>query len=713
MADECNESPARFKGLSGTFCGLDLDDEDLDVDAGEYAQVHSSRTVDCSNRYRATHPWFLPEYAQGGDYAGSLIHKSNQQQLLELCADLDESIDDACRPWFLELVGHHGGFGVAIHVRRAPDDVIEVLERLDNHPVLDEDALTTLEAEMEEEAWESWAEREYRDAIERAFADRENGDVEVDADEIDAGDLRDHFEQWSDETGTYWETEGQGRRIDLERIARAAAEAGYPPDGLLIRPAYEADGEDVLSDDPDLYDEAAALQRSRQLNGALAAVDESLLAQGWVVVAITVLARHEDEVVDMASMLTGQVQTMHRGLPSRRGPIAVVLAAFADLQPALRLVALVDGLPSVVDLVVTRYGEGGFYEYYVDGRWRAIPPHGPDDGNDMSGLGAADPRAEQQLRIGHPFVVGDQVYYWGPAPEYCEPDTEPDDWSGIYTVTEVNDSTVTISAGEVDIIAEPARIELLGATPVLGGVEGGRPTVGHVVEIEGLGPAIEFASPLGSIVDDRRALRSQIRRRREDVLPRLRAALDRARKRRRTRAQACQLEGELARAKSRAKQRKCKDAARKEVLDALEALQSERAEIRSMVERARSMVSTRGRKGGLRAQELRRESDDAVRNDLDNNEELEALWEKVKHRIRAGKRRSRTEAFLEWVQDNPQALEELRAERDAQWAAEAEELLSHAPANDVEAYDEDLEAATELLVRLERQNGRAATAVPF
>jgi hypothetical protein len=52
----------------------------------------------------------------------------------------------------------------------------------------------------------------------------------------------------------------------------------------------------------------------------------------------------------------------------------------------------------------------------------------------------------------------------------------------------------------------------------------------------------------------------------------------------------------------------------------------------------------------LTKREARSESDDEVRNNIPR--ELEPVWRAVKDRIRAGARRTRTEAFLEWVHDN-------------------------------------------------------------
>jgi len=54
------------------------------------------------------------------------------------------------------------------------------------------------------------------------------------------------------------------------------------------------------------------------------------------------------------------------------------------------------------------------------------------------------------------------------------------------------------------------------------------------------------------------------------------------------------------------------------------------------------------------------ESDDRVRQDIPA--ELLLVWERVKHTISAGPRRSRTEAFLHWVHENPDRVLEIVGE---------------------------------------------------
>lgn len=70
-----------------------------------------------------------------------------------------------------------------------------------------------------------------------------------------------------------------------------------------------------------------------------------------------------------------------------------------------------------------------------------------------------------------------------------------------------------------------------------------------------------------------------------------------------------------------------------------------------------------------RARELRSESDCEVQANIDEPG-LRVVWEAVKQRIKAGKRRSRTEAFYEWVAEHPAEVYEIQ-ERDAERAIDA------------------------------------------
>jgi hypothetical protein len=113
---------------------------------------------------------------------------------------------------------------------------------------------------------------------------------------------------------------------------------------------------------------------------------------------------------------------------------------------------------------------------------------------------------------------------------------------------------------------------------------------------------------------------------------------------------------------------------------------------------AENMIRDADRRGMKRtgprstSKERRQESDDEVRANLDD--EMVAVFDAVKRHIKAGPRRTRTEAFLEWVHDNP---DEVWAIRNVQTDRDVKRLI---------AEQRELE-------RLSRKRRLAASEVPF
>lgn len=124
-----------------------------------------------------------------------------------------------------------------------------------------------------------------------------------------------------------------------------------------------------------------------------------------------------------------------------------------------------------------------------------------------------------------------------------------------------------------------------------------------------------------------------------------------------------------------------RDALRRARAELSERCRGERSGARARVRRSRTKLQVerqiqraerearRGRPARARATgaELREESDQAVERDLPP--ELVPVWRRVRKQIQAGPRRSRTEAFLEWVEAHPDeiaAIEAESAEREAE-----------------------------------------------
>lgn len=202
-----------------------------------------------------------------------------------------------------------------------------------------------------------------------------------------------------------------------------------------------------------------------------------------------------------------------------------------------------------------------------------------------------------------------------------------------------------------------------------------------------------------SVATERRALQSQIRHKRKEVLPALRALVKKLEQNRKRRLKECKAECKTAEKKAkraatvarrkleqhirRARKKAgsiCKSCKLDDVKtlnafqDALNDLNKERESIAQLQKKVSTMKSTRGRAGGRKSAEVQAESDDAVIFNLGENQELIGLFKSVRNKIKASSRRSRTEAFLEWVHDHPEELDAYRSKKQLQYEKEAKKL---------------------------------------
>jgi hypothetical protein len=103
--------------------------------------------------------------------------------------------------------------------------------------------------------------------------------------------------------------------------------------------------------------------------------------------------------------------------------------------------------------------------------------------------------------------------------------------------------------------------------------------------------------------------------------------------------------------------------------EAIRDLETERAEQHQLRAWTRPQEKkSDARTSARRARELQQESDDEVRNNLEDPGLL-IVWEAVKHKIKARGRTSRTEAFAEWLAEHPGEAYEIQ-EADAVRALE-------------------------------------------
>ena len=154
---------------------------------------------------------WISSHCQGGDYGGGTHNFSNARVL----------IDQFFSPELREIGGGYGSFGVAVDPRYLSEDLLENLQSLENYPVLNEDDLSRYEMELQSEAWESWAEREFRDALENRLSEISSEDeAESAIEEISSETLCELFHQALETGNLYWSHDcATSAWIDCEDVA--------------------------------------------------------------------------------------------------------------------------------------------------------------------------------------------------------------------------------------------------------------------------------------------------------------------------------------------------------------------------------------------------------------------------------------------------------------------------------------------------------------
>lgn len=159
---------------------------------------------------------WISSHCQGGDYGGGTHNVSNARVL----------IDEFSSPELREIGGGYGSLGVAIDPRYLSEDLLENLNSLESYPVLNEDEHSDYEMELESQAWESWAEREFRNALEERLAEiSSDDDAEKAAEEISSEVLFELFQMALMTGNLYWSHDcATSAWIDCEKVAAEVPE---------------------------------------------------------------------------------------------------------------------------------------------------------------------------------------------------------------------------------------------------------------------------------------------------------------------------------------------------------------------------------------------------------------------------------------------------------------------------------------------------------
>lgn len=217
-----------FEGMQGQFWRPDpyRAPEGFDEQGGQGSSSISYEALDDGRpRPDEDHVWFAHEYTGGSDYGGSgLVSKANFETLREEAERLSEDELGGDTSWYQVFYGGHGTYEIAFHVDKTPTEIIEMLSGLSDYPLIDDNKHSDLEHEAEEEAWNNWAESDYRSALGKKF--------DGDASEVDDDVLKKHFYEAMEDANENWVNEqGDEMWINVGKVAEAADEA---PEGFVF-----------------------------------------------------------------------------------------------------------------------------------------------------------------------------------------------------------------------------------------------------------------------------------------------------------------------------------------------------------------------------------------------------------------------------------------------------------------------------------------------
>ena len=166
-----------------------------------------------------------------GGYEASSLHRSNNRTFRDVFSE--------------ELLLADGDAdGLSLDIRFITEEMLSEIESLENYPLLSEDDHSSLELELQEEAWTDWAERDFSRALEKRLSSVLENDERADeiVESLSPEALYSLFSALSESASVYWQEEScYGQWIDCERVAAELSEEelsslATPLPGALLSP---------------------------------------------------------------------------------------------------------------------------------------------------------------------------------------------------------------------------------------------------------------------------------------------------------------------------------------------------------------------------------------------------------------------------------------------------------------------------------------------
>jgi len=164
--------------------------------------------------------YLIPNLMIGSDYSGCAVTKSNYRSFLREFKGDDDDDDNANfkeANGVLSLYGGYSTYAVAIRldVLKDNEEMQECLNALEDYPLMDENDLSELEMELQDESWEGCYEHDFKNEIEDGLGIDDVAEIGLD----NSDKVYELFNYLAEKNNEYWIIEeGCNAYIDLERV---------------------------------------------------------------------------------------------------------------------------------------------------------------------------------------------------------------------------------------------------------------------------------------------------------------------------------------------------------------------------------------------------------------------------------------------------------------------------------------------------------------
>lgn len=158
----------------------------------------------------------------GSDYSGCLVEQSNYRCILE---------DIGMYRGVYDVHGSYDSFGIVVNIKKLQDsndvyeEVKDIIDALSEYCLYNDDDLSELEIEKEEEAWDDWVEYDFIYDLNKRF--------DIDIDDENCGDeIRSLFYKLADKANEYFEDDGGSMWINIDRVVAKCSLTNIVEEGI-------------------------------------------------------------------------------------------------------------------------------------------------------------------------------------------------------------------------------------------------------------------------------------------------------------------------------------------------------------------------------------------------------------------------------------------------------------------------------------------------